>query len=270
MLFASAYSRGTNGTEHSSIIAARPALHVKKSGPNAGFAIPYTPKDFVAVEGFLLKDADELGASSPYRFDLVDIQRQIMTNLGQTIHKRVAEAFLQGDKKAFKLHSQRFLALLHDTDVLLRTRLEFNFDRWLADVRRWGTTDEERDLYEKDATALFTIWGPDDNPSIFDYSWKEWSGLIDGYYLKRWEQFYAMLQEHLDNGMAYTEEGLPMVHGREAFRANEFYDRLADWEIQYVRTAGKARTPATDGDEIEVPRKMYLKYWELAKEYEGI
>ena len=37
------YRPGTNGTERSSIIAARPALNVKKSGPNAGLGIPYSP-----------------------------------------------------------------------------------------------------------------------------------------------------------------------------------------------------------------------------------
>ncbi|MFQ6927056.1 MAG: alpha-N-acetylglucosaminidase C-terminal domain-containing protein [Parabacteroides merdae] len=45
----------------------------------------------------------------------------------------------------------------------------------------------------------------------------EWTGLIDGYYLKRWEKFYAMLQDHLDAGTSYNEEGLPQTHGREAF-----------------------------------------------------
>lgn len=266
-LLNSAYSRGTNGTEHSSIIAARPALHVKKSGPNAGFGIPYHPADLIQAEALLLEDADKLGNSRPYRFDIIDVQRQIMSNLGQVIHKKAAEAFKKGNKATFNLHSQRFLALLHDTDKLLRTRPEFNFDRWLTEVRRWGTTPEEQDQYEKDATALFTIWGADKDPLIFDYGWKEWAGLIEGYYLKRWEQFYAMLQDHLDNGIPYIEEGLPLTHDREAFRANDFYNRLGDWELQYVATPGKARTPVTEGDEIETARSMYQKYKELAKEY---
>lgn len=266
-LLNTAYSRGTNGTEFSSIIAARPALNVKKSGPNAGFHIPYNPTDLLQAETLLLEDADKLGNSRPYRFDLIDVQRQIMSNLGQAIHKKAAKAFLKRDKAAFKLHSERFLALLHDTDVLLRTRPEFNFDRWLASARRWGSTPEEQDLYEKDATALFTIWGADKDPLIFDYGWKEWAGLIDGYYLKRWTLFYAMLQEHLDNNTRYVEDGLPLTHGRESFRANDFYNRLGDWELQYVATPGKVRTPVTEGNEVETARSMYRKYSKLAKEY---
>mgnify|MGYP000891621464 CR=1 FL=1 len=271
-LLRSAYTRGTNGTEFSSIIAARPALDVKKSGPNAGFAIPYHPTDLIQAEALLLQDADKLGDSRPYRFDIIDIQRQIMSNLGQAIHKQAAKAFKEKDKTAFRLHSQRFLELLKDVDTLLRTRPEFNFDRWLTQARRWGTTPEEQDLYEKDATALFTIWGADKAPFIFDYGWKEWAGLIDGYYLKRWEKFYAMLEEHLDKGTEYSEQGLPLTHNREAFRANDFYSSLGDWELQYVSTPGKARTPITQGDEIETAQRMYRKYAALADEYyrEGV
>lgn len=63
------------------------------------------------------------------------------------------------DKEAFALHSRRFLELLKDVDILLRTRTEFNFDQWLTDARAWGTTDEEQNLFEKNASSLVTIWG---------------------------------------------------------------------------------------------------------------
>lgn len=261
------YRPGTNGTERSSIIAARPALNIKKSGPNAGLGIPYSPLLVIQAQGLLLKDADKLNASTPYRFDVVDIQRQLMSNLGQAIHKKVAEAFVKKDKAAFTLHSNRFLEMLRDVDVLLRTRPEFNFDKWLTDARSWGTTNEEKDLFEKDATALVTVWGADGDPLIFDYSWREWTGLIDSYYLKRWEKFYAMLQEHLDEGKEYSEKGLPMTHGREAFRANDFYSELGDWELEFVSRTNKVRTPITQGDEIETALKMYKKYVTLAREY---
>ena len=194
------YRPGTNGTERSSIIAARPAVNVKQSGPNAGLGIPYSPLSVVQAEGLLLKDAARLEDSDPYRFDIVDIQRQLMSNLGQAIHKQAAEAFRKKDKEAFALHSNRFLEMLRDVDELLRTRPEFNFDKWLTQARSWGDNSEEKDLFEKDATALVTVWGADGDPLIFDYSWREWTGLIDGYYLKRWEKFYAMLQDHLDAG----------------------------------------------------------------------
>lgn len=93
------YRPGTNGTERSSIIAARPAVNVKKSGPNAGLGIPYSPLLVVQAEGLLLKDAGRLKGSDPYRFDIVDVQRQLMSNLGQAIHKQAAEAFRKKTRK---------------------------------------------------------------------------------------------------------------------------------------------------------------------------
>lgn len=267
LLLHSAYRPGTNGTENSSIVAARPALNVKKSGPNAGFNIPYDPDTLVRAQMLLLADADKLGSSQPYRFDVVDVQRQIMSNLGQSIHREAAKAFREGDAQAFGLHSSRFLELLSDMDALLRTRPEFNFDRFLGNVRAWGTSADEKDLYERAATELYTVWGADGDPLIFDYSWKEWAGLISGYYLPRWQRFYAMLSDSLRSGAGYSEEGLDLTHGREAFRANDFYSNLGDWELRYVATPGKARVPVVEGDPVAMARRMFDKYSALGTEY---
>lgn len=261
------YRRGTNGTERSSIVAARPALDVKKSGPNAGLGIPYEPMLVIQAQAQLLKDADKLAASKPYRFDIVDVQRQMMTNLGQLVHKKAAEAFVAKDKAAFTLHSGRFLELLSDMDELLYTRSEYSFDKWLTEARSWGETKEEKDLMERDATSLVTIWGADGDPRIFDYSWREWAGLISGYYLPRWQKFYTMLQGHLDAGTDYQEEGLPLAYGREDFRANDFYNQLADWELAYVVQTDKARIPVTRGDELVITRRLFDKYLKLSREY---
>ena len=267
LLLEGPYRQGTNGTEKSSIVAARPALDVKKSGPNAGLEIPYDPALIIRAQSLLLEDADKLSASRPYRFDLVDVQRQMMTNLGQLIHRKAAEAFRSKDREAFTLHSGRFLGMLADMDTLLRTRSEYSFDRWLTEARSWGETEEEKNQMERDATSLVTIWGADGDPRIFDYSWREWAGLINGYYLPRWQKFYTMLQQHLDEGTSYEEAGLPQIYGREAFRANDFYHALAEWELSYVDTYGKARIPATEGDEVDIVKRLFKKYFKLSQEY---
>lgn len=263
------YGRGTNGVESSSIIAARPAIEVKKSGPNAGFHIPYDPRSLYEAERLLLQDSAVLGGSKLYRFDVVDVQRQILSNLGQEIHRAAATAYKAGDRAGFRKHSERFLELLLDADALLATRTEWNFDRWVADARRWGTTPEEKDLLERDATALVTYWGftPGYMCQQFDYSWREWAGLIRRYYYGRWKLFYDMLDASLAAGEPYSETGAKMSNGREAFRGNAFYDRLADWEIAFVATPKTDIDPTPRGDEIETARKMFDKYSELAKEY---
>ena len=261
------YCKGTNGTDRSSIIAARPALNVKKSGPNAGMGFLYSPLMLLKAQKYLLKDADKFKDSEGYRFDIMDVQRQLMSYMGQTIHKRAAEAFVKKDKKAFALHSGRLLDMLKDTDRLLRTRSEYNLSAWITNARSWGDTEAEKDLFEKDATALVTIWGADGDPLIFDYGWREWSGLIGDYYYQRWSKFYAMLQKKLDEGTDYNEKGLQLTHGREAFRANEFYNELGEWELKFAVSTGKVKLPITQGNEVEIASELFQKYTKLATEY---
>ena len=76
-----------------------------------------------------------------------------------------------------------------------------------------------------------------------------------------------MLQKHLDEGTGYSEEGLKLSHGRESFRANDFYISLGDWELDYTCQVNKARTPITQGDEIEIAKRLFRKYEKLSAAY---
>lgn len=96
-------------------------MDVKKSGPNAGFNIPYDPQSLIEAEACLLQDAEQLKGSKPYRFDIVDVQRQIMSNLGQEIHKKAAEAFKKRIKRRLSCTPDVSWELLKDVDILLRT-----------------------------------------------------------------------------------------------------------------------------------------------------
>lgn len=268
ILLKNVYKPGTNGVELSSMIAARPALRAKKSGPNSGFHIPYPQKELYKVMELLLADKAQLKDATIYKFDLVDFQRQIMSNLAQTIHKKAADSYEQKDIENFKMHTQRFLELLLDLDRLLGSRSEYNFDQWVSDARSWGKNSYEKDLLEKDATTLITFWGFTDGYECkqFDYSWREWSGLIKRYYHPRWKMFYEMALTKLEQGSPYVDDA-KMNHGREAFRGNAFYDKLADWEIEFVNTPKQDIDVVATNNEIELATELYSKYRELAKLY---
>ncbi len=269
LLWKNPYKKGTNHLEFSSMIAARPAVDVKKTRPNNGFKIPYDSLQLVSALKHLLKDAEVLKKSDPYRFDIVDVQRQILSNLSQEVQKQSSKAFKDRDLVAFKKHSNTFLELLDDMDGLLRTRPELIFDTWVADARNWGQTETEKDLYEKNATMLVTHWGGDEVMMIFDYSWREWSGLIKGYYKPRWEKWFAFLENHLKNGTDYSEEGLPLVYKREALRANDFYSSLADWETEWI-SSKKVLNTKTEGDEIAIVKRVLKKYTPIINVYYGL
>lgn len=262
ILLESAYGKGTNGVEYSSVIAARPAINVKKSGPNAGFKIPYDEQALYKAQALLLADANKLGKSKLYRFDIVDVQRQIMTNLAQRINKAATAAYKAGDLKTFRLHRDRFLELLLDTDKMLASRTEWNFDKWVNDARSWGTTSKEKDQLEEDATSLVTFWGFTEgyNCIQFDYSWREWAGLIRRYYYPRWKKLYDVMETSLAKGEPYNDDNAKQNHGREAFRGNEFYSDLADWEIAFSKTPKTDINPHPKGDEVKLAKQMFEKY----------
>ncbi|MGL5704087.1 MAG: alpha-N-acetylglucosaminidase [Tannerellaceae bacterium] len=262
ILLESAYGKGTNGVEYSSVIAARPAINVKKSGPNAGFKIPYDEQALYKAQALLLADANKLGKSKLYRFDIVDVQRQIMTNLAQRINKAATAAYKAGDLKTFRLHRDRFLELLLDTDKMLVSRTEWNFDKWVNDARSWGTTSKEKDQLEEDATSLVTFWGFTEgyNCIQFDYSWREWAGLIRRYYYPRWKKLYDVMETSLAKGEPYNDDNAKQNHGREAFRGNEFYSDLADWEIAFSKTPKTDINPNPKGDEVKLAKQMFEKY----------
>lgn len=262
ILLQTTYGKGTNGVEFSSVIAARPAINVKKSGPNNGFHIPYDPAQLYKAQELLLKDSALLKSSELYLFDIIDLQRQIMTNLGQKIHRAAAESYKNGDLEGFRTHSSRFLELLLDVDKMLASRTEWNFDKWISDARSWGQTTAEKDLLEADATALVTLWGFTEGYECkqFDYSWREWAGLIKRYYYQRWKTFYAMLDQSLVNGTPYSEADAKLNHGREAFRGNTFYNELANWEIAFANTPKTDIDPTPTGDQLSLAAMMYEKY----------
>lgn len=251
------YKRGTSGVESSSMIAARPALIAKKSGPNDGFNVPYDTRKLVEALNLLLARADDAAKSDAYRYDLVDLARQALSNLLQQVHKEVRLAYLAKDKPAFDKAVAEFDTILTDTDRLLATRSEFLYGKWLADARAFGTTPAEKAYFEKDAAMLVTLWGSEENPVIMDYSWREWSGLINTFYRVRWAKFHAFLRTSIDRG-DYRDPAA-RVHGRETFRANDFYKELATWETAFVNAHNPLPSKAS-GDEIATVNAVVAKY----------
>lgn len=71
--------------------------------------------------------------------------------------------------------------------------------------------------------------------------------------------FYNMLDKKLQSDIDYNERSLPEIYGREAFKANEFYNELADWEIAWVKIK-KEFSDVGREDELEVAKILIQKY----------
>ncbi|MGH7583420.1 MAG: alpha-N-acetylglucosaminidase C-terminal domain-containing protein, partial [Gemmatimonadales bacterium] len=140
--------------------------------------------------------------------------------------------------------------LLRDLDELTATRPEFLLGKWIADARRWGTTDAERNLYEWNARNLITLWGTKctegENDDLNLYAFKEWSGMFSGYFLPRWRKFFDALNGAFDSGTPFD---------RKPYAAAS-----CEWERRWSSDTAAAFRTAPVGDEIEVSRRLVRKW----------
>lgn len=268
LLLDAPYRRGTNGTENSSIIAARPSVKAKKSGPNAGFGL-HKAENYIIARDLLLDVRENCKKSDGYRFDIADLSRQVMSNLAFWVHLEMQANYDAKDVKAFKENAKIFHDLLMDADRICETRSEYRFSDWINDATSWGKTTEEKNYLDKNATMLVTYWGPEKSPIIHDYGWREWGGLIRSYYVPRWDMFHAYIIDKLEKGEAYQSENLPSAHGREAWRANDIYNKMADWEENFVSTPKKMPRVTSHEDEITVALELQKKWDSLARKAYG-
>ena len=205
LLLATAYR---SGAQTGNFLAERPQFYVKGTRYRSEPIPPYDPRMLAQALDSLLAAAPALGGSDAYRYDVVNLARQVLGELGLPLVNRVQDAFDRKDLPALHAAEDRVLELLGDLDALVGTRREFLLGIWLADARRWGTTDAERRLYEWNARNIITLWGTKctegQNDDLNLYAYKEWQGMFTSYFLPRWRAFFDQLNQSLATGVPST------------------------------------------------------------------
>ncbi|PSL33950.1 alpha-N-acetylglucosaminidase TIM-barrel domain-containing protein [Dyadobacter jiangsuensis] len=264
---------GKHGVEtfRESAICARPALTVNGASPNGALNSEknYPFHSLWPAVGLLQQASASIQKTETYRYDLVDLMRQSMADLAIPLQRRLAKAYTDGDKAAFELESRRFLDLLDDFDALLGTRQDFLLGKWIADARAIGVTEAEKDLYEKNARSLVTIWGPYHPQAIqYDYSARQWNGLVRTFYKPRWEMFIVFLKNELEKaaGTRYKEENINHRFKRPANEANDFYKMISRWEADWGDKHDLTLAAQPQGDEIGVVGRLFKKWGPVAAE----
>ena len=102
-------------------------------------------------------------------------------------------------KRQIKLANQLF----EDVDMLLNTHPAFMLGPWIEAACDWGTTEAEKDYYERQARTLLTIWG---GPVLNDYANRMWGGLVGDYYARRWNLFFVVVIQAVKEGKEFDEK----------------------------------------------------------------
>lgn len=204
----------------------------------------YLPQDLLPAWDLFIQSAAKGALTDGFTYDLVDLSRQVLANYALPLQKKWKEAFYAKDRVAFTKHSNAFIQLISDMDGLLGTRKDFMLGPWLAAARSHGTTAAEKALYEKNARDLITLWG-DANSPLHEYANRQWSGLLNDFYKKRWQQFFSMLDRCLQTG---AEPDL-----------KQFEQTIRNWEWKWVNE--QKTFPVTPlGNGIVTAQQLYKKY----------
>ena len=253
-----------------SAICARPALKINGASPNGALNSEknYRFKDLWEAVSLFQNCSPLIKQTDTYKYDLVDLMRQCLADLSIPIQRDLAESYLNNHPDSFNYNAKLFIDLMKDFNELLGTRKEFLLGRWIADARVIGQTKAEKDLYEKNARSLITIWGPYNPQAIqYDYSARQWNGMISDFYLPRWEMFIDFLKAELQKDAArrYKEIDINNKFNRPANDANDFYKMISKWESTWTDSHNTNLPTKPKGDEIEVVKKLYEKWQKIAE-----
>lgn len=199
---------------------------------------PYNHGELVLAWRNLLAAANTFANVSTYLFDLTDVTRQVLDDLGLWQYQRMVQALKASNHQEFGRQSQLFMNMILDQDKLLATQSGFLLGRWIATARALGNTAGKKALLERNARTLITVWGP--KPGLEDYSAREWAGMLRNFYFQRW-RLWVLRQGNILKG--------------DAAPAINWFDWARKWTLQQTLFPTAPR-----GDSIIETRRIGKKY----------
>jgi alpha-N-acetylglucosaminidase len=186
--------------------------------------VRYDPAQFNQALVQLLQCAPAVQTTETYRYDLVDVARQVIGNESRLLLPQIKAAYEAGDEQSFMSLTQRWQHLMVLQDRLLATNRSFLLGSWLQSVQGWASSEEEGVRLNYDARSLLTTWGnrKASEAGLHDYGNKDWAGLTLDYYLMRWKLYFASLDTAMKNKAApepidWYALGDTWSHGRQSY-----------------------------------------------------
>ena len=224
-----------------SLFTAQPDLDAKSACSWSPQEPRYDIKAFALALRPLLDASSSLRKSSSYRYDLVDVARQVVANQSRVLLPQIKVAYSARDVEGFRKLTQQWLEHIEDLNQITGTEPSLLFGRWLARARAAARTPQEQAQLEFDATSLLLEWGPESSrvSGVHDYASREWSGLLE-FYAQRWKVYFSTLAASLQSGEP--------AHQIDWFAINQEY---AKEKKQYPQD--------TQGDSFTVVDKIYQR-----------
>ena len=219
-----------------SIINARPSLNPHSPSTWGNDIVAYDKKVFEKAVKLFLSCTENCKAFEGYVFDAVDLLKQVLSNTAQEYHKNMVESVNEKDLIAFMRWSDKFLALGHFADEILSFNSEFTLGNWLNKAKKLAEPFDgfTAVMFEFNARALITTWGGSrqisEDGKLRDYSNKQWSGLTNDLYVRRWEEWIKMMRSRL-NGRKAAEPDWFTLDLHWVWQRNSYTDKACTGDL---------------------------------------
>ena len=176
------------GHESENLLCARPRFGIQSTSSWGDSNLKHDLGKMLQVTELLLACGPKLQKEETYLSDCIDAMRQLFNDSGVQIYQQLSDAYSRKDQARFDALSAQFLHLLESDDKALGAGGFTQLGSWIAGSRAKGATRQEKDLLERNARQLVTLWTPGQT-DLSDYAYRSWSGLTRDYYLPRWKNF---------------------------------------------------------------------------------
>ncbi|KAM7263511.1 hypothetical protein ACFE04_001194 [Oxalis oulophora] len=209
----------------------------------------YSNQEVVKAWQLFLDGGTDLVGSSTYRYDLVDLTRQVLSKLANKVYVDAVIAFREKDAKSLASHSQMFIQLIKDIDLVLASDDNFLLGTWLESAKSLAVNPSETRQYEWNARTQVTMWydtTKTNQSHLHDYANKFWSGLVRSYYLPRASMYFSYLSESLTEKKSFEVE---------------------KWREEWVAFSNKWQagtelySTKREGDALAISKDLYEKYF---------
>ncbi len=253
---------GYEENEVGSAVASRPQMVPFMTGPCC-YAKPYYDIGILEkAASKLLSVSSDFAESDGYQFDLCDVTRQVLSNRFYINQLEFADAYKNKDILAAKRIAKTQLELLEDLDYITSFRSEMCLSGWLYDAQQLARDEEEKRYFTFNAKVLITLWGDINSSSylLYDYSWREWSGLIKGYYYERWNMFYSKVINCLESRKRFKDRQFNHYGSRLKHLKYPLGKELGEFERKWCEKYEDVYQYPEDRNVIPAAEKLLKKY----------
>lgn len=227
------YSKEHSAVPVGSAICTRPQLNLRHTGLYDRVEPLYDNSDLLKIWNLLIN----LNSSSDgYKYDLVNISKQLLDNEAFYLHGEIAQSYRKRDSETYDTKTKKFLELIDDVNLILCTHPLFNARCYIDELKKIAENDDELTYFIINFIAFIGLWGPmkDDNQR-YDYAWQLLGHFLPCYQKVRWDKFF----EHLSGQfkfIGFQEKSRKQIYDRDSFVSTPFYSDMARFEQGVILT----------------------------------